>query len=64
MTDLANQHAVDAHELAHDEAAHPTWKTYRWVALILTAITVAEVWIYYIPSFVATRAFVPTNDGM
>jgi cytochrome c oxidase subunit 4 len=41
------------------EHAHPTWSTYWKVALILTLITVAEVWAYYIPSFVASRAFVP-----
>ena len=35
---------------------HPTWKQYKWVALILTLITVVEVWIYYIPPFVASRA--------
>lgn len=51
----------DAHGDAHaSEHAHPTWKTYKWVALILTVITIAEVWIYYIPTFVASRAFVPT----
>jgi cytochrome c oxidase subunit IV len=38
---------------------HPTWKQYKWVALILTVITVIEVWVYYIPSFVASRLFVP-----
>jgi cytochrome c oxidase subunit 4 len=38
---------------------HPTWSTYWKVALILTVITAFEVWIYYIPSFVASRAFVP-----
>ena len=38
---------------------HPTWSTYWKVALILTLITGVEVWIYYIPSFVASRAFVP-----
>ena len=38
---------------------HPTWKQYKWVALILTLITVVEVWIYYIPSFVASKLFVP-----
>ena len=42
------------------EHAHPTWSTYWKVALILTLITVAEVWAYYIPSFVAGRGFVPT----
>jgi cytochrome c oxidase subunit IV len=38
---------------------HPTWAQYKWVALILTVTTVIEVWVYYIPSFVATRLFVP-----
>src|SRR5207253_10113253 len=38
---------------------HPTWKQYKWVALSLTVITVFEVWGYYIPAFVASRAFVP-----
>jgi cytochrome c oxidase subunit IV len=42
------------------EHAHPTWSTYWKVALILTLITVGEVWAYYIPSFVASRGFVPT----
>ena len=49
-----------AHAAAHDAHAHPTWKQYKWVALILTAITVVEVWIYYIPAFVATKLFVPS----
>ena len=38
---------------------HPNWGTYKWVALILTVITVIEVWIYYVPSFVASRLFIP-----
>ena len=38
---------------------HPTWREYKWVALILTAITVVEVWVYYVPSFVASKLFVP-----
>ena len=41
------------------EKEHPTWSTYWKVAVILTLITAVEVWIYYIPSFVASRAFVP-----
>ena len=45
-------HADHTHE-------HPTWKQYRWVALWLTLITAAEVWAYYIPAFVASKAFVP-----
>ena len=43
-----------------DEKPHPTWKQYKWVALILTLITVVEVWVYYIPAFVASRLFVPS----
>jgi cytochrome c oxidase subunit IV len=42
---------------AHD---HPTWKQYKWVALWLTVITIAEVWAYYIPTFVASKLFVPS----
>jgi cytochrome c oxidase subunit 4 len=42
--------------IAHE---HPTWPTYWKVAVILALITGVEVWIYYIPSFVASRAFVP-----
>ena len=38
---------------------HPSWKQYKWVALWLTLITVAEVWIYY-TSFSTTALFVPT----
>ena len=48
-----------AHESAHAEHYHPTWKEYKWVALILSLITVAEVWAYYIPELVASRVFVP-----
>ena len=44
---------------AHEDA-HPTWSTYWKVALILTLITVVEVVVYYIPSFAASSAFVPT----
>lgn len=50
----ADPHAVgEVHE-------HPTWATYKWVALILTVITIVEVWVYYIPAFVASRLFVPS----
>lgn len=41
------------------EHAHPTWSIYWKVAVVLTLITALEVWVYYIPSFVASRAFVP-----
>lgn len=45
-------HADHAHE-------HPSWKQYKWVALWLTLITALEVWAYYVPAFVASKAFVP-----
>jgi cytochrome c oxidase subunit IV len=55
------QHADHADHAAMGEVhEHPTWKQYKWVALILTLITVVEVWVYYIPSFVASSAFVPS----
>ncbi len=51
----------DSHgDAAANEHTHPDWGTYKWVALILTAITGLEVWIYYIPSFTSTKLFVPT----
>ena len=46
-------HAGEVHE-------HPTWKQYKWVALILTLITIVEVWVYYIPTFVASKLFIPS----
>jgi cytochrome c oxidase subunit IV len=52
-------HANTEHAMG-EVHAHPTWKEYKWVALILTVITVIEVWVYYIPSFVASRLFVPS----
>ena len=42
-----------------EKHAHPTGATYIKVMVILTLITVVEVWVYYIPSIVASRAFVP-----
>ena len=62
---MAHHHEPPAHVENVDTAslgevhAHPTWKEYKWVALILTVITAVEVWVYYIPAFVASRAFVP-----
>ena len=57
----AHDDTVAAPHDAHGAAAHahPTWSTYWKVAVILTLITIVEVWVYYIPSFVASRAFVP-----
>ena len=58
----ANQPSA-AHAAAHGHAAtehhHPTVRTYIIVFAILTAITVVEVWAYYIPSLVASRIFIP-----
>jgi cytochrome c oxidase subunit 4 len=45
-------HADHTHE-------HPTWKQYKWVALWLFVITIAEVWAYYIPALVASVFFKP-----
>ncbi len=42
------------------EHEHPGWSVYWKVAVILTLITVGEVWVYYIPAFVASRMFLPT----
>ena len=59
---MAHDPTHDEHHANVDHAAmgieheHPTWSTYWKVALILTLITVVEVWVYYIPSFVASRA--------
>ena len=49
---------IDVHAMG-EVHEHLTWKQYKWVALILTVITVVEVWAYYVPSFVASPAFVP-----
>src|SRR3954471_4335485 len=48
---------VDVHAMG-EVHEHPTWKQYKWVALILTLITVVEVWIYYTP-FKQSSLFVP-----
>lgn len=50
---VAGQAAHDAHAAAHGD--HPTAATYFKVGAVLTAITVVEVWAYYIPSLVAAR---------
>src|SRR5204863_2829829 len=51
--------SAETHAAAGEVHEHPTWGTYKWVALILTVITIVEVWVYYIPAFVASRLFVP-----
>jgi cytochrome c oxidase subunit 4 len=53
-------HADVDHQSMGIEKEHPTWSTYWKVAVILTLITGVEVWIYYIPAFVVSRAFVPS----
>jgi cytochrome c oxidase subunit 4 len=60
-----SHHDADGHAEAVRPAEvhahpHPTWGTYKWVALVLVVITVIEVWVYYIPQFVASRLFVPS----
>ena len=49
---------VDVHAMG-EVHEHPTWKEYKWVALILTLITIVEVWVYFTP-FSKTPLFVPT----
>jgi cytochrome c oxidase subunit 4 len=54
---MADEHA--GHDNPDHTHEHPTWKQYRWVALILTVITALEVWAYYLPPLVASPFFVP-----
>ncbi len=66
MADQAHTQAAASHEAnaAHHGAGitheHPTWSTYWKVAVILTLITVVEVWISYLPVFSVSRAYVPS----
>ena len=61
VADHAHGHADHAHGAhAHAEHVHPSAWTYIKVGIILTLITVVEVWAYYIPSFVESAAFVPS----
>jgi cytochrome c oxidase subunit IV len=48
---------IDVHAMG-EVHEHPTWKQYKWVALILTVITALEVWVYYTP-FKNSPLFVP-----
>ncbi len=50
---------VDQLQAMGEVHEHPTWSIYWKVAVILTLITVAEVWVYYIPSIVQSHVFVP-----
>lgn len=54
---MANAADAHGHDAAHEH--HPTAGTYWKVGIILTIITVWEVWAYYIPSLVASRIFIP-----
>jgi cytochrome c oxidase subunit 4 len=59
---MAVEHSSESDRETHGDAhahAHPDWSTYKWVALILTVITVVEVWIFYTP-FAEHRLFVPS----
>ena len=56
--DASHADAAD-HGAEHAEEHHPQWSTYWKVALILTLITVVEVWIYYTP-FKDSKLFVPS----
>ena len=53
------EHTEAEGHVSGEEQHHPGWSTYWKVALILTLITVWEVWAYYLPSLVASRVFVP-----
>ena len=44
---------------AHGAHAHPNGATYVKVGVILTLITVFEVWAYYVPALVASPFFNP-----
>jgi cytochrome c oxidase subunit IV len=63
---MAHDIAHDTHASGSDAAAlgithaYPSARTYILVGAVLTMITAVEVWIYYIPSIVASRAFVPS----
>ena len=45
---------------AGHEHTGPGWSVYWKVAVVLTLLTIGEVWVYYIPAFVASRLFLPT----
>ena len=49
-----------AHDAKHAAHAHPTGTTYVKIAVILTVITIVEVWAYYIPALVASAWFNPS----
>ena len=52
------------HAGAHAAHAHPTGATYLKIFVILSLITIVEVWAYYIPSLVASPLFNPALIAM
>jgi cytochrome c oxidase subunit 4 len=60
--DHSNEAALIAADEHGDGTEHtgPGWSVYWKVAVVLTLITIGEVWVYYIPAFVASRLFLPT----
>jgi cytochrome c oxidase subunit 4 len=48
---------IDIHAMG-EMHEHPTWREYKWVALVLGLITVVEVWVYYTP-FKESSLFAP-----
>ena len=48
MADHAPAHG-DAHNAAHDTHGHPTAKLYIQIAVLLTIITLVEVFLLYLP---------------
>jgi len=61
MADSPAHTEAHTHEMndPHAHGEHPTAGTYVKVGVILTIITIIEVWAYYIPSLVASSFFVP-----
>lgn len=53
-----------AHDSQHAAHAHPSGNTYLKIFVILTLITVVEVWAYYIPALVASPLFNPSLIAM
>src|SRR5690606_13206943 len=53
-----------SHDSKQGAHAHPSGNTYLKVFVILTVITVIEVWAYYIPALVASPLFNPSLIAM
>jgi cytochrome c oxidase subunit 4 len=52
---MASEAHLEGHGGAHGEAAnHPTPKTYAKVALVLTILTMVEVWVFYVDALRVT----------